>query len=547
MAVVKRKLRNGKFVYWVTFQHLGEPVWERIGGDRREADRRDAQQKADRKAGKYRPAAPSSKVRVRKFFEDRVFPNRKNRAAAGEQQQVTDHALSRDWFGMMRVIDVQGVDLERLINELVDEGHLAPKSIGNIWSVVRWGFRRAVFERLRSDNPCDTLDPKSIPRAARSHRTSYERGEARAVMAIPETPDWRRVLCFLLFYTGTREGEALGRRWRDWQTQATPLSVLRVHTQYDDLPLKGDDKDKVRPRFIPVHPALRAVLEYWWYEGFELQHLRKPTLDDFIIPAMGGGCLSRSSAYGAFRSALRRAEVKNRSLHSTRHTFITVCRAGTDRHDLVERITHNAKGKTLDSYTHTEWEQLCEVMLGTDYSLDRITAAGFFAAPTQGLEPWTEYDKVQQTATKPDLCLPGATPGDPRWIPQSDDSLDASQDPDAQAFANALAEMPGALPPARRVATAAIIKPALPPAVPGLKTFIEFKGERKTVTQWAAAIGIHKKTLAARLVNGWSVERALTEAFAGHKSHRTARPKPPTTMPRRSASLAATRAGGAHG
>lgn len=528
MAIVTRKLRNGKPVYWVTFRHLGKDVWERIGGDYRKAERRDAQQKAERKAGNYRPGAPSNEIRVRRFFAEFVFPNRKNRAAGGEEQMVTDHALSRDWFGMMRMIDVEGRDLERLINELVTEAHLAPKSIGNIWSVIRWGYRRAIFEKLRSDNPCDTLDPKSIPRAARSSRTAYERGEARSVMALPETPDWTRVLSTLLFYTGQREGEAVGRRWRDWQTQATPLSVLRVHTQYDDQPLKGDDKDKVRPRYVPIHPALRAVLEYWWHEGFELQHLRKPTLDDFIIPAMGGGCLARSAAYKGFRRALARAQVANRSLHSTRHTFITVARAGTLRHDLVELITHNAKGKTLDAYTHAEWEQLCEVIMGTDYSLDRITTAGFFSAPTLGLEPWPGTHKPHEIAESTGFCLPGVTPQNPSWIPLSDDTLDATQDPDAEAFAVTLAESPGAHPPAERVrSTPSIIRPAEPPAVPGLRTVVEFRGERKTVTEWAAETGIHKKTLAARLVNGWTVERALTVPFDRRKSHGTTRPKPP--------------------
>ncbi len=527
MAIVPRKLANGKIVYWVTFQHLGEPVWERIGGDRRVADRRNDQQKAQRKAGAYKPGKASDEIRVGKFFEQRFFPNRKNRAAEGEMQMVTDHALSCDWFRMMRVVDVQGLDVERLVNEMKGGGKLSGSSIANIFSIVRSGFKRAIFEQLRHDNPCESLDKGTVPsKGTGKQRTPYERSEARAVMALPATPDWSRVLCLLAFYTGMREGEMLGRRWRDWQTQATPLSVLRVNSQYDDLPLKGDDKDKVRPRFVPVHPELRAVLEYWWREGFELQHLRKPTLDDFIIPANGLGCLGRSAAYGAFRRALVRAQVPNRSLHSTRHTFITVARAGTLRHDLVERITHNAKGKTLDMYTHAEWEQLCEVVMGTDYSLDRITTAGFFAAPTQGLEPWTGHSKRPQTAEMSALCLPGATLGNPRWIPQSDDSLDASQDPDAEAFAVALGEASGARPPAKAQRVSSFIIAPAGPAAPGLKTLLEFRGQRKSVTAWATELGIPKKTLASRLVNGWSTERALTAPFDARKSHGTARPKP---------------------
>jgi integrase len=547
MAVVPRKLGNGKVVYWVTFQHCGKPVWERIGFDKRAAERRDDQQKAERKSGKYRPGKPSSVIRVGPWFE-RYLPMRTNRAAEGEAQKTNDHVLSRDWFSMMRVVDVQGPDIERLVKEMKAEKKIGNKVIANTFTIVRQGFQRAIFEGLRADNPCDALDRGTVPRGGGKQRQPYSRGEARAVMALPATPDWLRVFCTELFYTGQREGEVLGRRWRDLELRATPLPILKVHTQYEDQPLKTDDLDKVRPRFIPVHPELQAVLEYWWNEGFELQHLRKPTPDDFIIPAVGGGCLGRSAAYKAFRRALRRAEVGNRSLHSTRHTFISVARAGSDRHDLVERITHNAKGSTLDSYTHSEWESLCAVILGLDYSLDRITTAAFFTAPTQGLEPWSGHSKPRELSTKPDLCWTGDAHQITRENRHQGDTLDASQDPEAFAFGVALAEHQGALPPAEaRRSAPSIIIAAPPPAAPGLRTFIEFKGERKTVTEWAAEVGIPKKTLAARLVNGWSAERALTEPFNQLKSRASARSRSPAQPPKKTSPYFARRRSSAAG
>lgn len=40
--------------------------------------------------------------------------------------------------------------------------------------------------------------------------------------------------------------------------------------------------------------------------------------------------------------------------------------------------------------------------------------------------------------------------------------------------------------------------------------FIEFRGERKTVTQWAESLGINSVTLRGRIAKGWSIERSLT-------------------------------------
>ena len=39
---------------------------------------------------------------------------------------------------------------------------------------------------------------------------------------------------------------------------------------------------------------------------------------------------------------------------------------------------------------------------------------------------------------------------------------------------------------------------------------ITYKGETKTLTQWAELAGLNKKTLQYRLNNGWSVEQAIT-------------------------------------
>jgi integrase len=55
--------------------------------------------------------------------------------------------------------------------------------------------------------------------------------------------------------------------------------------------------------------------------------------------------------------------VTNRSLHSTRHTFITLARRGGARTEVVEQITHNAAGTIVDHYTHRDWNELCQAVL----------------------------------------------------------------------------------------------------------------------------------------------------------------------------------------
>lgn len=377
MAVRGKKLADGRIVYWITFQWKGKPYWIRSGTDEREARREDARIAKERKAGTWRPDAmpprTTNKEWIAKFLDGRT-----NRAAAGEKQLVTDHVLSQEQFAKLSVKETRPLDVERMVKAIRASGRLAEKTISNIFTVVNQAFKRAVFEEMRPDNPCASLPPGTIIRAKGKQRQPYTRAEVRQLMACAENPLPVRVWLALALYTGMREGEVCGRRWRDWDDTGTPLSALLVNTQYDDQSLKTDDAEMSRPRVVPVHPALAEILSEWWHSGFELQFCRKPTEEDFIVPTAGLRPHTRTSAYKAFRRALARAKVTNRSLHATRHTFITVCRAGTNRHDLVERITHNAKGTVLDQYTHTEWESLCEVIMGTDYSRDAVSSHVFF-------------------------------------------------------------------------------------------------------------------------------------------------------------------------
>ncbi len=468
MTVESQQLADGRVVHYVRITHNKKRISKRIGSDKREAERQDVKLKEDLISGRYQDLALSQFMRVGQLFSD-FLPTRTNRAAAGERQQVTAHVLNvMEWFTTMRVIDVRPPHIAKVIETIRKSGKLAESSITNIHTVMSGIFQKAVFRSLVATNPCKGLEKGTIIRGKKKKREPYSRGEARSAMWCDSIRPEVRMFLYLAFYCGMREGEICGRRFRDWMASGQPLGGLKIHDQYDGQPLKTDDEEMVRPRLVPVHPELQKMLTEWWDIGFELVYCRKPTEDDFIVPTASLRNHSRSSAYKMFRTALRRAGVTNKTLHSTRHTFISVARASTNRHDLVERMTHNSKGTQLDQYTHDEWESLCEIMTGVDYSIDRSTSAGFL-----GGGPPARRES-----------LPGVTvrPAGP---------------------VNDLSE--------RRV---------------GHSTVIEFKGESCTVTQWEAVTGIPRKTIADRLNMGWTVESALTLPLDSRKMRRENRDRP---------------------
>lgn len=369
MAIVARKTKRG-VTYWIAFPWNGRRVWERSEGDRRAAERLERQRKREVAEGTYSPAPGRSRASTVAEYANVWGAGRTNRDAETERGLLRRHVVPRP-IGSKRIDDVKPQDLLDLVKELQATG-MAPKYVSNIYGVVRTMFRDAHFAQLIPTDPC-VLPRNAIKRTRRTERQPYPRADVLALTTDARVDADRRVFAALGFYTGAREGELCGLRWSDYDREAEPLGCLYVSRQYGGTPLKTD-----RPRKVPVHPELAALLDAWWREGFELVHLRAPTPDDHIVPMRASpknrhGVRphhTRSSAYKAFRAACAQAKVTCRSLHSTRHTMITWARRGGAPPDVLERVTHNAKGAIIDQYTHWDWAPLCDAVLRLRYAVD---------------------------------------------------------------------------------------------------------------------------------------------------------------------------------
>lgn len=376
MAVVERKGKRGP-IYWVATSWSGGVDWERSGTNRREAERLHQQRKREVKAGTFQPRIKGQRATIGTYAAA-WLERRANRTASDDRQRLEDHVLSRSWFAGIALGDVTRGDCRRLVEELQSEFTLAQqKTVKNIWGATRTMLRDAHLDgRIHED--VGTLPRGVLRKAPKNKRKAYRLEDAAAIVSHREIAEPYRVLWTLLFCTGMREGEGCGRRWRDWDRRAQPLGSLDVVSQYGDEPLKTDN-----PRRVPVHPALAAVLEWWWREGWELYVGRKPTPGDFIVPNRSkwrrAEHHTKSSAYKAWRRSLVKAGVENLSLHSTRNSFITWARRFRANPDAIEVITHNAKGDMLDQYTDWQWEPLCEAV--SVIRLEAVFDAAFDAVP----------------------------------------------------------------------------------------------------------------------------------------------------------------------
>lgn len=365
MAIVKRKRADGTVIYNVSLDD--GRIWEKVGPVKREAVAREKQLKRELASGEYQV---TGKARTVLQGLQSWSATRANKHHAEDWRALELHILPRKWFVDMKLSEVRPLHVAKLLTQLRTEPGpkgrpISDKYIGDLFSSISVMFKWAIRQELCQANPVN-LQRDELNRRPQKKQEIYQPSEIRVLTRHHAVPQSIQVLWALLFFTGCREGEACGRRWRDLDIAVKPRPSLHVHDQYDGKTLKTARKGDSHARFVPLHDELVQILQAWAREGWELYVGRKPGPDDFIVPNFSSRSKrphhTRASAYKALMRSAEAAGVKFLGVHATRHTFTTLCRHGGAEKGWLEKITHNAKGDMVDRYTQSVWEPLCTVI-----------------------------------------------------------------------------------------------------------------------------------------------------------------------------------------
>jgi integrase len=367
MAVVERKDSKGPVFYAVNDWN-GRQKSERVGRNLREAQRRDAAMKKEIDAKTYQPPKERKSLEVGDVVT--MFNGkRSNKSKSTRDTELAlakNHLEPRAWLWEMPARDLRPFHCDRLIAELREvvkadgSRQLSDRSIMDAIGVLRRSFASAVRAELCDRQPV-LIEPGTWAHTAKV-REPYTTAEVLVLIRNHAIPQHVRVLAALWLLAGLRQGEGCGLKWQRLDLETRPLACLTIAEQW-----RGEALKTKRPRLVPVHPVLLAILSQWAETGFEAYTGRKPTPDDYIVPELDGfgvwNCYGHHTSYWAFVKACGAVKVRYRTVHSCRHTFVTLCRRGGARADVLERVSHNASGKMIDRYTHFDWEPLCEAVL----------------------------------------------------------------------------------------------------------------------------------------------------------------------------------------
>jgi integrase len=170
------------------------------------------------------------------------------------------------------------------------------------------------------------------------------RGPAPPVPADVLGPVLRAVI-LTAAYTGLRQSELLGLRWRDVDWPAQRIRVRNAYVRGEHS--REGKSDLSTRRSVPMADRLRAGLLEWRSRS---QYLGDDDLV-FAHPALGTP-LDRTKVTRRFQQACRIAEVPVIPFHDLRHTFATrLAAAGVPLRAIQEFLGH-ADLKTTQIYAH---------------------------------------------------------------------------------------------------------------------------------------------------------------------------------------------------
>jgi len=257
-------------------------------------------------------------------------------------QMLRDYKVSelttaqlRRWHGVVRV-EAGHHTANRVTSMLKGILALAEEDFG-----VRVCSMPTNLARRKSKPKKEILTPEEVAKLIAYAKTDKERG---IFIAWP-------------FLTGTRASEQLGLLWEDIDLDRNLISIKRV------LERNGTTTDTTKTelgiRQIPINQTLRTMLLEW--------RLTCPRLDGELyrvfpgpevpqqwpLPRLGGGGPLLYSNYRKriWKPAFSKAGVRYVTIHSARHSFVSVLQAQGVEVGLVAKMAGHSPAVTLGHYT----------------------------------------------------------------------------------------------------------------------------------------------------------------------------------------------------
>lgn len=411
--------RGDSAQWWISYADENGRRKLQSSGSSDEATARKLLAACERKVAALRKAGVSLDVlTVAKFAKDWIHDRElRDIASWKDDKRRLEHVLPM--LGALPLAEVKRTDVRAAISKITGAGELAPRTVRHVYGVLRVMFSDAVADGHVSATPCTLkqrrkeIPPKQDADLTWRESAVYSAEEVAQLVTDARIPKDRRTIYALLFLGGMRIGEVAARTWADLDETAQPLARLACRTSFNrkQKRIKGVKTD--RPRDIPVHPELAAILKDWRDSGWREFRGRDPKPEDLIVTSRTGLNLRDPVVLERLHADLAMLGLRPRRTHDARRTFVSLCLAGGADRSLLRWVSHGAEGDQLGGYTSLPWQTLCEqvlklrlpatVLLRSDLGKEKATKSkdlvAYSTCPRRDSKPDSLIDTVRLWAT----------------------------------------------------------------------------------------------------------------------------------------------------
>ncbi|WP_026892905.1 tyrosine-type recombinase/integrase [Lacrimispora aerotolerans] len=220
-------------------------------------------------------------------------------------------------------------------------------------------FKTALKEILINHNDSSIiLQAVKLPKTEQKEVEIFTMKEQRSIeWAAINYEDKRALGIILCIYTGIRLGELCALRWSDFDLDAATMSIKRTVTRTKNFNKQesktllnvGTPKSRTSIRKIPLPAFLVTIAKDYILTGDK---------EDYYILSGSNAPIDPRAYQKLYKRVLKRAGVKDRKFHSTRHTFATrALELHVDIKTVSEILGHSNVAITMNVYAHSLMEQ----------------------------------------------------------------------------------------------------------------------------------------------------------------------------------------------
>lgn len=273
-----------------------------------------------------------------------------NKTRYVNEGHIKNHIIPE--LGHLPLQKINVIHIENFIKSLQsEEKNLAAGTIKKIFNLVQTSFNAAEKKELLSKNPFNLLDKSSKPKAGKPKVDYWTKEEAKQFL---DSFEHRNKIIFILaIYTGMRQGEILGLRWRDIDFENGQLRIRQI---LDGLTGKIQERVKTDAGYRSVTMSNHVMSELKKHRAAMVQE--KLAAEEYfdqnlVICQPNGKPVGITNFHKFWVRKLDQTGVRRIRFHDLRHTCASLLfSAGVHPKVVQELLGHKSIKVTLDTYSH---------------------------------------------------------------------------------------------------------------------------------------------------------------------------------------------------